>query len=44
MIGPNVMSALSIRGATDQELANLPRMCYISDYAISAICGEAPNA
>ncbi|XP_066261779.1 uncharacterized protein [Euwallacea similis] len=40
MTGPNIMSALSIRAATEEELEILPRMCYISDYAISTLCGS----
>ncbi|XP_050295834.1 hybrid signal transduction histidine kinase D-like isoform X3 [Anthonomus grandis grandis] len=40
MIGPNNMSALSIRAATQQELDNLLRMSYISDYAVHYYCGE----
>ncbi|XP_066159288.1 uncharacterized protein [Euwallacea fornicatus] len=40
MTGPNIMSAHSIRAATEEELEILPRMCYISDYAISTLCGN----
>ncbi|CAH1135625.1 unnamed protein product [Ceutorhynchus assimilis] len=42
MIGPNIMSAISIRAASQDEMESLPRLCYISDYSISAFCGERP--
>ncbi|XP_048519932.1 uncharacterized protein LOC109538333 isoform X2 [Dendroctonus ponderosae] len=40
MVGPNVMSAHTIRAATEEELEVLPRMCYISDYSVSVLCGD----
>lgn len=40
MVGPNVMSAITIRGASDEEMEILPRLCYISDYAVSTLCGD----
>lgn len=40
MVGQNVMSAHTIRAATQEELEVLPRMCYISDYSVSVLCGD----
>lgn len=35
MVGPNTLHAVSIRAATSDELANLPRLCYICDHAVA---------
>ncbi|GJQ72299.1 hypothetical protein Trydic_g3388 [Trypoxylus dichotomus] len=35
MVGPNTLHAVNIRTATLDEIANLPRLCYICDHAIA---------
>lgn len=35
MIEPNKLQAICIRQATQEEISNLPRMCYISEHAIT---------
>lgn len=35
MVGPNMLHAVSIRGAKPEEIANLQRICYICDHAVT---------
>lgn len=35
MVGPNILRAYKIRAASEEELANLPRMIFIGDHAVA---------
>ncbi|RZB40050.1 hypothetical protein BDFB_004027, partial [Asbolus verrucosus] len=43
MSGPNVLTAISIRLATPDEVATLKRYCYIGDFAISGLINAENN-
>lgn len=43
MSGSNILNALSIRAANQEEVATLKRYCYVGDFAISRLISAKEN-